>query len=214
MCHTASAPWDEDRSDSGDILGGSAEESRLVALLAVSVAEHVCCEDDGNKLVASGDIQEESGAGSSADETEAVVSHADDDSGETLDHAACHHAGAETHGTDDKPNSVEHASHASSGNQVIQCGIPRVDGCGTVESDGKPLEQGHGRGKFIRVRNLVEDMRLEDECRDAPHDGRSKQRDDRRHSSCDEYTRNDWNEQCPQRNVESAVKSLHIFRHL
>ena len=99
LSHAAGTPRNEDGSDSGNILGGAAEEPGFVTLLTVGIAVHVGCEDDGDELVASGDVEEKTCECSGADQCETIAGKADDNTGEALYHATGHHCGSEAHGT-------------------------------------------------------------------------------------------------------------------
>ena len=127
--HTAGVPGDEHGGDGGRILGGTAQQPRLVALLAVHIFIHVGIKDDRDELVARGDIEEDACADSRRHQTDTAADETDDDPRDTVDHAAGHHRSAEAHGTEDEPDGVEHARHTTGGDELVERGIACFDGC-------------------------------------------------------------------------------------
>ena len=90
---------------------------------------HVGIEDDRDKLVARGDIEEDACADGRRHEADTTADETDDDARDAVDHAAGHHRCPKAHGTEDQPDGVEHARHTTGGNEFVERGIARLDGC-------------------------------------------------------------------------------------
>ena len=106
LSHAAGIPRNEDGGDSGNILGGTAKQSGLVALLTIGFAIHVGCEDNRNELIACGEVEEKSCADRGGNKAETSAGKADDHIGDALYHATCHHGRTEAHGTENEPDGV------------------------------------------------------------------------------------------------------------
>ena len=59
LCHAAGVPGNEHRSDGRRILRRTAQQPRLIALLLIYLFIYISIEDDGDELVAGGDIEED-----------------------------------------------------------------------------------------------------------------------------------------------------------
>ena len=62
LCHATGVPGDEHRGDGGRILCCTAQQSRLIAFLLIYLFIYISIEDDGDELVASGDVKEDASA--------------------------------------------------------------------------------------------------------------------------------------------------------
>lgn len=113
LCHTAGVPGNEYGGNGGGILTGAAQQPQFVTLLLIGFAVHVACENDGNKLVAGGNVEEKSRKDGACHQTQTTVDETDDDARNALDHPAGQHDCTKTHGADDKPDGVEHSCHSS-----------------------------------------------------------------------------------------------------
>ncbi len=59
LCHAAGVPWHKHRCHSGRVLGGAAQEPVLIAKFSVHITEHVGIKHYANKLIASGEIEQQ-----------------------------------------------------------------------------------------------------------------------------------------------------------
>ena len=118
--HTTGVPGDEHGGDGGCVFGGAAQEARFKTLSAEGLFVHVCCQDDGDELVACGEVEEEACADGGGDEAETAVRHTDDDLGDAGNHTAGYHCGAEEHGAEDEPYCVEHSCHSACGDEFVE----------------------------------------------------------------------------------------------
>ena len=88
------------------------------------------------------------------------------DMGDGVEHSAGYHARSETHGTEDEPDSIEHARHSPGGHEII-------DAIHAAIYLGMGIAGGHDSfketlgGNAVFACYLYEHFRLEDESTDA-----------------------------------------------
>ena len=115
--HAASVPGHQHGGYGNGVLGGSAEQSALIALIVVHVAKHVAREQDTQVLVGDGHIEHQARGGGASPERGAALYEMDKQSGNAAHHARGRHGSAEAHGADDEPDGVHHAAHAACGDE-------------------------------------------------------------------------------------------------
>ena len=205
--HTAGVPRHEHGDDGGGVFYAAAQQTTFQSALVVKVAEEVAGEDDGDVLVAGGQVEEQAGAHGGADYADGAAGHADKDLGDGREHAAAVHHTAKAHGADDEPDGIHHTAHAARSHKVIEQGVAGLDGGMGGGGQHDALERLHGI-EAVGAYQLAQDVGLGHGQGDGGHQGGGKEGDDGGQTARDEQAGDEGHQQQPRTDVEGVLQGL------
>jgi hypothetical protein len=194
--HAAARPGVERRGDRSGVLDGAAEQALFVAAVPESLSEDVGGQEDGQVLVRDDAVEGRARNDGRCDQPGSGAGERIQQLGEPGDHAAGLHAGAETHRTEDQEHRIEHAQHATGGQQTVHLGMARFQGQRIVDALNRSCEKDAGTGAFGDFRtDAFDDSGLEDEGGQGGGQDGNREYRQRRHPLPDERKRDNRNEE-------------------